>query len=62
MVLRGDGGGVVSSARRPILGADRVARFLLGVAERFGAADDLRRSTVNGRRGCCASRGASWWA
>ncbi|GIH80340.1 RNA polymerase sigma factor SigJ [Planobispora longispora] len=51
VVLRGDGGGVVSSARRPILGADRVARFLLGVAERFGAADDLRRSTVNGRPG-----------
>lgn len=31
MVLRSDGGGKVSAARRPVLGADRVARFLLGV-------------------------------
>ncbi|MBG0827237.1 RNA polymerase sigma factor SigJ [Planomonospora sp. ID67723] len=48
VVMRGDGGGIVSSARRPVLGADKVARFMLGVAERFGAADDLRHSTVNG--------------
>jgi RNA polymerase sigma factor (sigma-70 family) len=31
VVLRSDGGGVVSAARNPVLGADRVARFLLGV-------------------------------
>jgi len=31
VVLRSDGGGKVSAARRPILGADRVARFLLGL-------------------------------
>lgn len=31
VVLRADGGGVRSSARRPVIGADRVARFLLGV-------------------------------
>jgi len=30
-VLHSDGGGFVSAARRPVLGADRVARFLLGV-------------------------------
>lgn len=29
--LRADGGGHVSAARRPVVGADRVARFLLGV-------------------------------
>ena len=29
-MLRADGGGLVSTARRPVLGADRVARFLLG--------------------------------
>jgi len=31
VVLHSDGGGLVSAARRPVLGADRVARFLLGV-------------------------------
>lgn len=31
VVLRADGGGVVSAARRPVHGADRVARFLLGL-------------------------------
>lgn len=31
VVLRADGGGMVSAARRPVLGADRVARFLLGL-------------------------------
>lgn len=31
VVLRADGGGLVSAARRPVLGADRVARFLLGL-------------------------------
>ena len=30
-VLHSDGGGLVSAARRPVVGADRVARFLLGV-------------------------------
>ncbi|WP_409329212.1 RNA polymerase sigma factor SigJ [Trujillonella humicola] len=31
VTLRSDGGGVVSAARHPVRGADRVARFLLGV-------------------------------
>ncbi|MGM7697914.1 RNA polymerase sigma factor SigJ [Microbacterium sp. A84] len=31
VVLRSDGGGKVSAARRPVFGADRVARFLLGL-------------------------------
>jgi RNA polymerase sigma-70 factor (ECF subfamily) len=31
VVLQSDGGGVVSAARRPVVGADNVARFLLGV-------------------------------
>ncbi|MGR0221321.1 RNA polymerase sigma factor SigJ [Agromyces sp. ZXT2-6] len=31
VVLRSDGGGLVSAARRPVLGADNVARFLLGL-------------------------------
>jgi RNA polymerase sigma-70 factor (ECF subfamily) len=32
VVLRSDGGGKVTAARNPVLGADRVARFLLGAA------------------------------
>jgi RNA polymerase sigma-70 factor (ECF subfamily) len=31
VVLRADGGGKVSAARRPVVGPDRVARFLLGI-------------------------------
>jgi len=31
VVLHSDGGGFVSAARRPVTGADRVARFLLGI-------------------------------
>jgi RNA polymerase sigma-70 factor (ECF subfamily) len=32
VVLVSDGGGIVSAARRPVRGADAVARFLLGLA------------------------------
>jgi RNA polymerase sigma-70 factor (ECF subfamily) len=32
VVLTSDGGGAVNAARRPVLGADRVARFILGIA------------------------------
>lgn len=31
VVLRADGGGLVSAARKPVVGSDRVARFLLGL-------------------------------
>ena len=31
-----DGGGLVSAARRPVHGAEQVARFVLGVLEKFG--------------------------
>ena len=40
VVLTSDGGGQVSAARRPVRGADRVARFLVGVGRR--AAPDRR--------------------
>jgi RNA polymerase sigma-70 factor (ECF subfamily) len=33
--LVADGGGVVTAARRPVVGADNVARFLLGIAEKY---------------------------
>ena len=40
VTLVSDGGGVVSAARRPITGADKVARFLVGVS--VGADEGLR--------------------
>ncbi|WP_370027079.1 RNA polymerase sigma factor SigJ [Planotetraspora sp. GP83] len=46
VVLRSDGGGVVSAARRPIVGADKVARFCLGV-NRFGTLT-MTDALVNG--------------
>ena len=49
-ILYPDGGGRVLSALRPILGRDRVARFLLGVAKKFPLGESARFSeeTVNG--------------
>ncbi|MFI5707714.1 RNA polymerase sigma-70 factor [Kribbella sp. NPDC051620] len=37
VVSRADGGGKVNAARRPVEGSGRVARYLVGVLERFGA-------------------------
>jgi RNA polymerase sigma-70 factor, ECF subfamily len=34
--LRSDGGGLASAARKPVLGADHVARFVLGLREKRG--------------------------
>jgi len=49
-VLTSDGGGVVNAARRPVLGPDRVARFMIGVC-RKAANDVYVPATVNGRLG-----------
>ena len=48
VVLTSDGGGVVNAARRPVLGPDRVARFMLGIARTEGEVELLG---VNGRTG-----------
>ncbi|QNE17136.1 sigma-70 family RNA polymerase sigma factor [Kribbella qitaiheensis] len=37
IVSRADGGGKVHAARNPVSGRDRVARYLIGVLQRFGA-------------------------
>ena len=52
VVLRSDGGGLISAARRPVVGAENVSRFLLGIA-RKGASPDVRVElrTVNGGPG-----------
>jgi RNA polymerase sigma-70 factor (ECF subfamily) len=49
--LWSDGGGVVLAARKPILGADRVARFLVGISRRFDAAPETELVRVNGDPG-----------
>jgi RNA polymerase sigma-70 factor (TIGR02957 family) len=50
VVLTSDGGGKVSAARRPIVGADKVARFILGVAAKGLEIPDMqvRLTDVNG--------------
>jgi RNA polymerase sigma-70 factor (ECF subfamily) len=49
--LVADGGGKVPSATRPIIGADRVARFLLGYASKLHSEVDFRPVSINGTPG-----------
>ena len=49
VVLTSDGGGIALAARRPVLGADRVARLLLGAAHRRPVVH--RAVTINGQAG-----------
>ncbi|GAA1526008.1 RNA polymerase sigma factor SigJ [Nocardioides humi] len=48
VVLTSDGGGVVSSARRPVLGADRVARFLAGLVGKYVGRVEVELVDANG--------------
>ncbi|GAA5151791.1 RNA polymerase sigma factor SigJ [Microbacterium pseudoresistens] len=48
VVLRSDGGGIVTAARKPVLGADRVARFLLGALQKNPTAAVLDQETPDG--------------
>jgi RNA polymerase sigma-70 factor (ECF subfamily) len=45
-----DGGGQVKAARRPIVGKDKCARFLIGIAHGFEEAE-IREANVNGHPG-----------
>jgi RNA polymerase sigma-70 factor (ECF subfamily) len=54
VVLRGDGGGLVKAARRPVRGTDRVARPMVGVTEWSGDTDRRAPALANGR---AATRG-----
>jgi RNA polymerase sigma-70 factor (ECF subfamily) len=50
--LVSDGGGKAAAATRPLLGADRVAKFLLGYAGKLHWSDsDLQLVTINGAPG-----------
>lgn len=48
VVLRSDGGGIVTAARNPVFGADHVARFLLGVLAKNPKAEVLEQETPDG--------------
>jgi RNA polymerase sigma-70 factor (ECF subfamily) len=50
VTLTSDGGGQVSAARRPVHGADRVARFLLGITAKAGD-EEIRVVSVNSALG-----------
>ncbi|MFD7083066.1 RNA polymerase sigma factor SigJ [Streptomyces sp. NPDC002181] len=43
-----DGGGIVSAARRPVLGRQKVARFLAGALRKYGAGLPVSLAEVNG--------------
>jgi len=50
--LVADGGGKASSATRPLLGAERVAKFVLGYARKIHYSEaDFRLVTINGTPG-----------
>jgi RNA polymerase sigma-70 factor, ECF subfamily len=48
VVLRTDGGGTAKAALRPVFGADKVARFLLGAGVRTEMVAEIRPVLVNG--------------
>ncbi|MFC9893959.1 RNA polymerase sigma-70 factor [Nocardia sp. NPDC127579] len=48
VVLLADGGGVKQAVRRPILGADKVARFVMGGLGKLQQVFSTRPATVNG--------------
>lgn len=56
--LVSDGGRDVHAARRPVIGVDRVTRFLVNVTGRIAAAGDLEIRGVNGQPGLVFRRGA----
>jgi RNA polymerase sigma-70 factor (ECF subfamily) len=53
-----DGGGKTAAAPRPIVGAHRIARLVIGLREKFWAADRaVEVATVNGETGLCIRDG-----
>lgn len=52
-----DGGGKFSAARRPVVGADRVARFVASVVRKWRTSGELRIAPVNGGVGLLQSAG-----
>ena len=55
VTLTSDGGGKRQAARRPIVGADKVGRFMVGVAQR-GGDGELGFESINGQIGIVARK------
>jgi RNA polymerase sigma-70 factor (ECF subfamily) len=58
VTLTSDGGGEVSAALRPVCGADRVGRFLVGIARKAKPGQHAVPVTVNGAAGLALMDGA----
>ncbi len=54
-ILIADGGGKVRSALNPIYGADRIARFFLGVRRKTSGKYAITPVTINSEPGLCVS-------
>jgi RNA polymerase sigma-70 factor (ECF subfamily) len=53
-----DGGGKTAASPRPIVGAERIAKLVIGLREKFWAVDRrLEIATVNGETGLCIRDG-----
>ena len=53
-----DGGGKAGAAPHPIIGAERIARLVIGLREKFWAVDrTIEVATVNGETGLCIRDG-----
>ncbi|MFC9768389.1 RNA polymerase sigma factor SigJ [Rhodococcus jostii] len=51
VVLTSDGGGQVTAARRPVAGADKVARFIVGLGRKLARELEVRIMSINGAPG-----------
>jgi RNA polymerase sigma-70 factor (ECF subfamily) len=60
-VLVSDGGPRAYAARRPVVGRERVARFLVNIAGRLASRDlSIESAVVNGEAGVVVTRGGRW--
>jgi RNA polymerase sigma-70 factor (ECF subfamily) len=57
VVLTSDGGPQVNAARRPVVGAERVSRFVLGITQNIRAGQRVEPVTVNGSTGLALYEG-----
>ncbi|WP_159794118.1 RNA polymerase sigma factor SigJ [Puerhibacterium puerhi] len=53
-VLTVDGGGLVTAARRPVVGAEKIARFLVGLRDTRGPGGRVVAAVLNGELGAVA--------
>ncbi|MFF4990388.1 RNA polymerase sigma-70 factor [Streptosporangium saharense] len=51
VVAWSDGGGRVGAALRPVVGRDKVTRFLVGLAAKFGEGGEFTHTEINGQEG-----------